>query len=39
VLSSLEGVIPLGPAAKSVAPIEQAAKFVLQVVRAKVTKP
>jgi len=26
-------------AAKSVAPIEQAAKFVLQIVRAKVPKP
>jgi hypothetical protein len=39
VLSSLEGVILVSRAAKSVAPIEQAAKLVLQIVRAKVTKP
>jgi hypothetical protein len=39
VLSSLEGVILVSRAAKSVAPIEQAAKFVLQIVRARVTKP
>jgi len=31
--------ILLSRAAKSVAPIEQAAKFVLQIVRAKVTRP
>jgi hypothetical protein len=39
VLSSPEGAIPLRRAAKSVAPIEQAARFVLQLVRAKVPKP
>jgi hypothetical protein len=39
VLSSLEGAILLSRAAKSVTPIEQAAKFVLQIVRAKVRKP
>jgi hypothetical protein len=39
VLSSLEGAILLSRAAKSVAPVEQAAKFVLQIVRTKVPKP
>jgi TetR/AcrR family transcriptional regulator, lmrAB and yxaGH operons repressor len=39
VLSSLEGAILLSRAAKSVAPIEQTANFVLQIVRAKVPKP
>jgi hypothetical protein len=39
VLSSLEGAIMLRRAAQCVAPIEQAAKFVLPIVRAKVRKP
>jgi hypothetical protein len=39
VLSSLESAILLRRAARSVAPIEQAAKFVLQIVGAKVRMP
>jgi hypothetical protein len=39
VLSSLDGAILLSRAAKSVAPIVQTARFVLQIVRAKVRKP
>jgi hypothetical protein len=38
VLSSLESAILLSRAAKSGAPIDQATKFVLQIVGAKVRK-